>query len=132
EHATKVELSLFDANTGVETVCVPLPERTDMVWHGYLPDVRPGQRYGYRVDGPWDPGAGHRFNRHKVLLDPYAKIIGRPLRWSQALFGYAPGSEGDGQLETTDSASDAPLGAVIDPAFTWGDDRPPHTPWHKT
>ncbi len=100
ENATRVELCLFDsARAPVESLCVPLPERTDMVWHGYLPDVRPGQLYGYRVDGPWDPGAGHRFNRTKVLLDPYAKIIGRPLRWSQSLFAYAAGSEGDGPLE---------------------------------
>src|ERR1051326_2290973 len=72
EHATRVELCLFDsARVPTESLCVPLPERTDQVWHGYLPDVRPGQLYGYRVDGPWDPPAGHRFNRAKVLLDPY-------------------------------------------------------------
>jgi glycogen operon protein len=133
EHATRVELCLFDAaGDSMESLCVPLTERTDMVWHGYLPDVRPGQLYGFRVDGPWDPAAGHRFNPSKVLLDPYAKIIGRPLRWGPPLFAYEPGSEGDGARETTDSAPDAPLAAVIDPAFTWGDDRPPRTPWHDT
>src|SRR5688572_24577364 len=90
EHATKVELCLYDsAQTPMESLCVPLLERTDMVWHGYLPDVRPGQLYGYRVDGPWDPSQGHRFNQTKILLDPYAKIIGRPLRWSRSLFAYA-------------------------------------------
>jgi isoamylase len=133
ENATKVELCLFNpARLPTESLCVPLPERTDMVWHGYLPDVRPGQLYGYRVDGPWDPAAGHRFNRAKVLLDPYAKIIGRPLSWNQSLFAYAPGSEGDGPLNPTDSAGAAPLAAVIDPAFTWGTDRPLRTPWHQT
>ena len=133
EHATKVELCLFDsADATMESVCVPLPERTDMVWHGYLPDVRPGQLYGYRVHGPWDPAAGHRFNPAKILLDPYAKTIGRALRWKPSLFAYTAGTHGDGQPDLTDSAPDAPLAAVIDPAFTWGDDRPPHTPWHET
>jgi isoamylase len=133
EYATKVELCLFDsARATMESLCVALPERTDMVWHGYLPDVRPGQLYGYRVHGPWDPAAGHRFNPAKILLDPYAKIIGRPLRWSDSLFAFAPDSDGDGPAETTDSAPDAPLAAVIDPAFTWGDDRSPRTPWHQT
>jgi glycogen operon protein len=84
-------LCLFkSAKLPAESLSVGLPERTDMVWHGYLPDVRPGQLYGYRVDGPWDPRAGHRFNRAKVLLDPYAKIIGRPLRWNRSLLA-APG-----------------------------------------
>ena len=133
EHATKVELCLFDhAGASMESLCVPLLERTDMVWHGYLPDVRPGQLYGYRVDGPWHPSSGHRFNPAKILLDPYAKIIGRPMRWTRSLFAYADGTEGDGPADTADNAADAPLAAVIDPAFTWGDDRPPRTPWHET
>jgi glycogen operon protein len=133
EYATNVELCLFDSpRATMESLCVALPERTDMVWHGYLPDVRPGQLYGYRVHGPWNPAAGHRFNPAKLLLDPYAKIIGRPLRWSDSLFAFAPGSDGDGPAETTDSAPDAPLAAVLDPSFTWGDDRPPRTPWHQT
>src|SRR5471032_1817625 len=85
EHATKVELCLFDDPAAtMEAICVPLTERTDMVWHGYLPDVRPGQLYGYRVYGPWHPAGGHRFNPAKVVLDPYAKIIGRPLTWHSA------------------------------------------------
>ena len=133
EHATKVDLCLFDsADAPMESVCVALPERTDVVWHGYLPDVRPGQVYGYRVHGPWDPAAGHRFNPRKILLDPYAKIIGRPLRWNQSLFAYAAGTDGDGPPDLTDSAPDAPLAAVIDPAFTWGEDRPPRRPWQQT
>jgi glycogen operon protein len=132
ENATRVDLCLFDsATSAMENVCVSLPERTDMVWHGYLPDVRPGQLYGYRVDGPWDPANGFRFNRSKILLDPYAKILGRPLRWNRSLFAFED-ADGDGEPNTIDSASDAPLGAVIDPAFTWGNDRPPRHPWHET
>jgi glycogen operon protein len=132
ENATRVDLCLFDSATSVmENVCVSLPERTDMVWHGYLPDVRPGQLYGYRVDGPWDPANGFRFNRSKILLDPYAKILGRPLRWNRSLFAFED-ADGDGGPNTIDSASDAPLGAVIDPAFTWGADQPPRHPWHET
>ncbi len=133
EYATKVELCLFDSvHDTMERVCVSLPERTDMVWHGYLPDIRPGQLYGYRVHGPWEPENGHRFNPAKILLDPYAKSIGRPLRWSRRLFAFAAGGDGDGPIDLSDSAPDAPLAAVIDPAFTWGDDRPPATPWHET
>jgi glycogen operon protein len=133
EHATKVELCLFDTTDApTETLCVPLTERTNMVWHGYLPDAGPGQIYGFRVFGPWDPANGHRFNPAKIVLDPYAKIVARPLAWHPSLFAYAPGTDGDGPAEMTDSAPYAPLAAVIDPAFTWGADRPPRTPWHDT
>jgi glycogen operon protein len=133
-HATRVELCLFDSpDASAPSACVPLPEHTDMVWHGYLPDIRPGQLYGYRVHGPYDPQAGHRFNAHKVVMDPYAKSVGRPVRWDDAMFGYRIGDEqGDLALDTRDNAPFAPLAAVIDPAFTWGDDRAPRTPWHKT
>jgi isoamylase len=134
EHATKVELCLFDAvDAKIETHCIPLPEQTDQVWHAYLPEVSPGQLYGYRVHGPYDPTQGHRFNPHKVVLDPYAKSIGRDLRWADELFGYRLGDpEADVSYDDRDSAAYAPLAVVIDPAFTWGDDRPPRTPWHKT
>jgi len=133
EHATSVQLCLFPAaDATMEHVCVPLGWRTDRIWHAYLPDARPGMFYGYRVFGPWDPSRGHRFNPSKILLDPYARIIGRPLTWHPSLFGYAPGSDGDGTPEATDSAPYAPLGAVVEPAFTWGEDRPPRTPWHET
>jgi isoamylase len=133
EHATSVQLCLFpSADAPVEHVCIPLAWRTDRVWHAYLPDARPGMFYGYRVAGPWDPGRGHRFNPWKVLLDPYARIIGRPLTWHPSLFGYASGTDGDGAPERTDSARYAPLGAIVEPAFTWGDDRPPRTPWNET
>jgi isoamylase len=133
EHATKVELCLFDTPaSAMESLCVPLPVRTDNVFHGYLPDLRPGQLYGYRVYGPWEPASGQRFNPAKIVLDPYAKVIGRPLRWDRSLFAYAPDTDGDGAAETTDSAPYAPLAAVFEPSFTWGDDRRPRTPWHDT
>jgi glycogen operon protein len=134
EHATRVDLCLFDGPDGtVESECIPLPEQTNMNWHGYVPDLRPGQLYGFRVHGPWDPAHGMRFNPHKMLLDPYAKAIGRPVRWDDAMFAYAIGHpDQDLSLDTRDSAPFAPLSAVVDPAFTWGDDRPPRTPWHKT
>ncbi len=134
EHATKVELCLFDGPDATqERVRVELPEQTDMVWHGYLPDVRPGQLYGYRVHGPYAPQAGHRFNPAKVVIDPYAKAVGRPTRWHDALFGYRRDDPGqDLVMDPRDSAAYAPLAAVVDPAFTWGDDRPPRTPWHRT
>lgn len=132
EHATKVELCLFDGPEKVkESVCIALPEQTDRVWHGYFPDLEPGQLYGYRVHGPYDPGAGHRFNPHKIILDPYAKAIGRDIVWDDSLFGYKIGAD-DLTQDTRDNAAFCPLAAVIDTAFTWGDDRPPRTPWHKT
>src|SRR5205823_9648446 len=100
---------------------------------GYLPDVEPGQLYGYRVHGPYEPAKGHRFNPNKVLLDPYVKAIGRDLRWADELFGYKIGDpKADLSFDERNSAPFAPLAAVIDTAFTWGDDRPPRTPWHKT
>ncbi|MCL4847514.1 MAG: glycogen debranching protein GlgX [Acidobacteria bacterium] len=134
EHATAVELCLFDSPyAGRETTRVPLTERTDQVWHGYLPDLRPGQLYGLRVYGPYDPARGHRFNSHKLLCDPYARAIGRNLRWHPSLFGFTlDDPAGDLSKDERDSAAYAPLAAVIDPAFTWGDDKPPLTPWHET
>jgi glycogen operon protein len=134
EHATKVELCLFDATVSAkEAKRIPLPEQTDQVWHVYLPDVRPGQLYGYRVHGPYEPANGHRFNANKVLLDPYTRAIGRFPKWSDALFAYRLGDPTqDLSFDERDSAADAPLGVVLDPAFTWGDDRHPRTPWHKT
>ncbi|HEY0009526.1 MAG TPA: hypothetical protein VGB55_12430, partial [Tepidisphaeraceae bacterium] len=85
EFATKVELCLFDRKTGEETDKIEMKEQTDLVWHAYLPDVEPGQWYGYRVHGPYEPLNGHRFNHNKVLLDPYAKAIGRNVIWNDAL-----------------------------------------------
>src|SRR5258707_1632796 len=133
EHATKVELCLFDSpEATTESHRIPLPEQTDLVWHAYLPDVEPEQLYGYRVHGPYELDKGHRFNSNKIVLDPYAKAMGRDLRWDDALFGYKVGDpEAALAFDARDSAAFAPLGAVIDTAFTWGDDRPPRTPWHK-
>src|SRR6516165_9641111 len=134
EHASKVELCLFDAaDAHKETERIVLPEQTDQVWHGYLPDVKPGQLYAYRVHGPYEPQAGHRFNPNKVLLDPYARAIGRTLQWSDTMFGYRLGDPADDlSLDDRDNGAQATLSAVIDPAFTWGDDRPPRIPWHQT
>ena len=132
EHATRVELCLFDSpDADVESLTIPLPEQTDMVWHGYLPDLQPGQLYGYRVHGPFAPQLGHRFNPNKLVLDPYAKVVGRAMRWNEALFGFTFGAD-DTTFDTRDSAPYAPLAAVVDGAFTWGDDRHPRTPWHET
>jgi len=134
EHATKVELCLFDSKDGTkETHRIPLPEQTDIVWHAYLPDVKLGQLYGYRVHGPYDPQKGHRFNPHKVVLDPHAKAIGRDLRWSDTMFGYRIGNvEADLSFDDRDNADCAPLGVVVDPAFHWAGDTQLRTPWHKT
>jgi len=132
EHATRVELCLFDSpDDEVESVTIPLPEHTDMVWHGYLPDVRPGQLYGYRIHGPFSPHSGHRFNPNKLVLDPYTKVVGRPVRWHESLFGFKFGQD-DTTFDDRDSAPFAPLAAVIDTSFTWGNDRPLRTPWHET
>jgi glycogen operon protein len=134
EHATGVELCLFDSpDATAESERIPIRMQTDLVWHAYLPDVRPGQVYGYRVDGPYDPAAGHRFNPAKLVIDPYAKAVARAPRWDDVLFGYRIGSpEADLSKDDRDSAPAAPLAAVVDHAFEWGTDRPPRTPWHTT
>ncbi len=134
EHAEKVELCLFDsAEAEKESHRIQLPEQTDQVWHVYLPDVMPGQVYGYRVYGPYKPQEGHRFNPNKVLLDPYAKAIARELHWADEMWGYKIGdTEADLSFDDRDNAKFASLAAVFDEAFTWGDDRPPQVPWHKT
>jgi glycogen operon protein len=134
EHAWRVELCLFDSpSSSKESQRIVLPEYTDMVWHGYVLGIKPGQLYGYRVYGPYDPGAGHRFNAHKIVLDPYAKVIGRTTRWHDALFGYRVGDPGaDLSFDERDNAPFAPLAAVADTAFTWGNDLHPRIPWHDT
>jgi isoamylase len=134
EHAAKVELCLFDsADAQQEAHRITLTQYTDKVWHAYLPDVLPGQLYGYRVHGPYEPAQGHRFNASKVVLDPYAKLIGRELKWADEVFGYKfDDPAADLSKDDRDSAAYAPLAAVVDPAFTWGDDRHPRTPWHQT
>jgi isoamylase len=133
EHAEKVELCLFDISGKREILRAPLPEQTDMVWHGYLPEVRPGQLYGYRVSGPYAPEQGHRFNPHKLLLDPYAKQIQGSLRWNDSDFGYKVGhKQEDLSFDRRDNAAAMPKNRVIDSAFTWGADKPPRIPWHET
>jgi glycogen operon protein len=134
-NATRVELCLFDSpDASHESLRITLPEQTAKVWHGYLPDIRPGQLYGYRVHGAYDPSAGHRFNPNKVVLDPYAKAMGRRVQWGNyEMFGYEVGHEhADLSYDSRDNAAIAALAAVIDPAFTWGSDRRLNTPWHKT
>ncbi len=134
ENATGVELCLFDNEHSLsETTRVELREQTDLVWHGYFPDLRPGQVYGFRVHGPYDPLHGHRFNPNKVLLDPYAKEIVRITSWSDEMFGYKIGSiEEDLSFDDRDNAGSAALAAVIDSSFVWGNDQHPRTPLHKT
>ena len=132
-HAESVELCLYDRGGQREIDRIPLPEHTDGIWHGYLPVGRPGMLYGYRVHGPYDPERGHRFNPHKVLIDPYAKALSGALRWSDAHFGYrVNGAREDLGFDRRDSARGMPKSRVVDDAFTWGDDRPPRTPWDKT
>ncbi|HEY4002081.1 MAG TPA: glycogen debranching protein GlgX [Candidatus Xenobia bacterium] len=132
EHATQVELCLFDsAEESQESHRLVLPEYNDKVWHGYLRGVRPGQLYGYRVHGPHDPERGHRFNPNKLLLDPYARSVARNARWHDEMFGYRMGQD-DLSFDPRDNAAFAPLGVVVDNAFSWGDARRPRTPWHQT
>ena len=132
-HAEKVELCLFDNTGRHELQRINIRERTDANWHAYLPEARPGLLYGYRVHGPYEPERGHRFNPHKLLIEPYAKHLQGPLVWSDAHFGYRTGqAKADLSFDRRDSAAGTPKCRVIDPAFTWGDDRPPRIPWHDT
>jgi glycogen operon protein len=133
EHAEAVELCLFDQAGRRELHRVRIKEQTDQVWHCYLPEARPGLLYGYRVHGPYDPNKGHRFNPNKLLLDAYAKQIVGDLKWSDSHFGYRIGSKNaDLSMDRRDSAPGMLKAMVIDPAFTWGTDRAPRIPWHKS
>jgi isoamylase len=132
-HAERIELCLFDRTGMHEEARITLPEYTDEVWHAYLPDARPNLLYGYRVHGPYDPAAGHRFNPNKLLIDPYAKSLHGRIRWGDALFGYRVGSpREDLSFDRRDNARNVPKCRVIEPAFTWGDDRRPQTAWEET
>jgi isoamylase len=132
-HAERVELCLFDARGRRELTRIALPEYTDEVWHGYLPDARPGTLYGYRVYGPYDPARGHRFNHHKLLLDPYAKAINGTIRWSDAHYGYRIGAaREDLAFDRRDNAGGMPKCVVVESAFTWGNDERPAIPWTET
>jgi isoamylase len=131
--AERIELCLFDPSGRREIGRLDLPECTDEVWHGYLPNARTGQIYGYRAYGPYQPQDGHRFNPYKLLLDPYARQLAGTLRWTDALFGYRLKSpRADLSFDRRDSAPSMPKAVVTDDMFDWGDDRPPNTQWSKT
>jgi len=129
EVAQRVELCLFDEG-GRETR-VDLPENTALCWHGYLPQVGPGQRYGFRVHGPWAPHEGHRCHPSKLLIDPYAKSIDGDVQWNEAVFGYRF-NDPEGPVNDADSAPYVPKAVVINPFFDWSNDKKPQIPWHAT
>lgn len=132
-HASKVELCLFDETGEKELEKIALPEYTDEIWHGYIPDAKPGQVYGYRVYGPYDPQNGHRFNHNKLLIDPYAKQLVGTLKWDDALFGYTIGSpELDLSFDERDSAPFVPKSKVVDSTFEWGDKKEYRVPLDDT
>jgi isoamylase len=127
EHATRVQLCLFD-QSGKQTDCVDLRERTAFVWHGLLRDIRPGQRYGFRVDGPWEPEKGHRFNPSKLLVDPYAEAICGKVDWHGPVFAYKVETGNDLERCDKDDAACVPKAIVVDHHYDWGDDCPPEIP----
>jgi isoamylase len=131
EVAERVELCLLGSDDGARTETrIELTEVDGFVWHGYLPDIGPGQRYGYRVHGPYEPALGHRCNPAKLLLDPYGKAVDGQVSWHESLFGYR--FSDPALASTTDSAPFMPTNVVINPFFDWADDRPPRTPYHET
>ena len=132
-HAERIELCLFDPTGRREIARFDIPECTDEIWHGYLPNGRLGLVYGYRAHGPYNPQDGHRFNPHKLVLDPYARRFAGALRWSDALFGYRIHSpRADLSFDRRDSAPGVCKGVVSEDIFDWGDDRPPDIPWSRT
>ena len=134
ENATGVELCLYrNHEDAEETEKIQLRERTNQVWHCYLPEVRPGQLYGYRVHGPYEPERGHRFNPAKMVLDPYARAVTGQVRWNDSVFAYQVGGPNeDLEPNATNSAGAMPKSVIVDSTFAWGDDRPPRTPWNRT
>ena len=134
EFATGVELCLFNhSDDDAESMRIRMTERTGHVWHVYLPEARPGQLYGFRVDGPYEPENGHRFNKNKLLIDPNAKAIAGTIDWHESLYGYVMGDpEGDVTFSKSDSAPYIPKCVVIDPAFDWHGDKAPNVPYHKS
>src|SRR5918998_22283 len=123
ENADDVELCLFDRAQGAHEIArIRMRDQTDLVWHVYLPEARPGLFYGYRVYGPWDPRRGHRFNPSKLLIDPYAKAISGAVELTDVMFGYPlnGGDDRDLILDETDSGPDVPKAVVIEPGFSWG------------
>ena len=131
-NATKVELCLFNSDGTEELERVELPEYTNQIFHGYIPDARPGTIYSYRVHGPYEPKAGHRFNPHKLVIDPYARSLVGQLDWNPAVFGYQMESGDDLTFDERDSAPFMPKCRVIDPAFTWGRVRAPRISWDRS
>ena len=132
-HADRIELCLFDPAGRREIARYELPECTDEIWHGYLPTVEAGQLYGYRATGPYRPEQGHRFNPHKLLLDPYAKKLAGQVKWTDALFGYRLHSpRADLSFDRRDSAAAMPKAVVTDDVFRWGADRSPSTPMQQS
>ena len=132
-NATKVEVCLFDNEAGRETARIELPEFTDQVFHGYLPDVGPGQFYGYRVHGPYEPNDGHRFNPNKLLLDPYARAHAGKLTWNPAVFGYKMETGDDTTFDERDSAPFMPKCVVVDESYDWkGEPGRKTAPWDDT
>jgi len=132
-HARRIELCLFDPSGRRELTRLALPEYTDEIWHGYLPEAHPGLVYGYRAHGPYEPQHGHRFNPHKLLLDPYARRTVGALRTSEALYGYRLNSpRADLSFDRRDSAPGMIKAMVTADSFDWADDRPPNVPWSQT
>ena len=132
-NATAVDLLLFEGKMQPPKERVPLAEKSGYLWHAYLPDVGPGKLYAYSVDGPHEPNRGHRFNKNKALLDPYAKAVAETVEWDDALFGYRIGDPAeDLSFDERDSSPFSPKGVVVDQSFDWEGDRPPRTPWNET
>jgi isoamylase len=134
EHATAVDLCLFDSiESSQEEVRIRVTEHSDEVWHIFLPDIKPGQLYGYRVEGPYDPENGTRFNLSKLLLDPYAKPIAGTVDWVDEMFGCRVGEPNeDLERDYRDNAFGMPKSVMIDPTFDWTSDRAPERPLHET
>ncbi|MFN2572427.1 MAG: glycogen debranching enzyme GlgX, partial [Gemmatimonadales bacterium] len=134
EQASGVELCLFNAADDTDQMQrIPITDRTNQIWHCSLPDIRPGQLYGYRVLGPYEPDKGLRFNPAKLVLDPYAKAITGPVQWDDTVYGYTIGTgDEDRTRDERNSAGAMPKCVVIDPVFSWGDDRMPKVAWNST
>lgn len=133
ENATAIFICLFRPNEENEYETIVVKERTNHVWHAYIPGLKPGQLYGYRVDGPYLPGEGQRFNLNKLLIDPYAKALSGTITWHDSLFGYQIGHpDGDLSFSESDSAPFIPRSIVINQNFDWEGDKPPHIPYHQT
>ncbi|HEX3845543.1 MAG TPA: glycogen debranching enzyme, partial [Steroidobacteraceae bacterium] len=132
-NASKLEVCLFERDGLRERARIELPEYTDQIFHGYVPEVGPGTFYGYRAHGPYEPDAGHRFNPHKLLIDPYARAHAGRLQWNPAVFGYRMESQDDRTFDERDSAPFMPKSVIVDPNFDWkGEPARKHVPWDDT